>query len=169
MRKNIHSSSTHVQHTRGVADTRTGRTLQSSSHPWHARAPLHFGNATLFFPSPSVLRFSVCPPFVCACLSLRSGVQRALRLAGIPEFARGRTFERSSVKKSAAPLEKQRCRGIFYSFYYYIVASALRWRLGVERACSLVPLENAPQYASCVSTRRITRRVPFGSVEFNIE
>lgn len=62
-------------------------------------APLHFGDAALSFLFVSSPRFNMRLPFV-----------RALRLADLPEFIRGRIFERSSVKNSAMFRRKLRRR-----------------------------------------------------------
>lgn len=115
------------------------RTLGTRKRPCILGMPLSSPSS----PAPLLhfvaLRFSECPPFVrYYCLSPLAGVQRALRPAsapGIPKFACGRTFERSSVKKSAAPLESHGTvrrvrRGLFSSFYYVVVR--YRW-MGFER------------------------------------
>lgn len=105
---------THTVYTRSRDHTYTHTHSRARGVRYSRLAPLARESALAFWECHSLLpllllrlvalRFSVCPPFVRS--AFLSGVQRALRLAGIPKFVRGRTFERSSVKKSATPLEK---------------------------------------------------------------
>lgn len=89
------------------------RTLQP------ALAPLARGSALAFQKYHSRLlatfRFNMFPPFVRDDSSLRRAL-RGFAIPSLPKFVRGSTFERSSVKKPAIPLENYALTSRFITF-----------------------------------------------------